>query len=114
MSPEIIAAQLIDLKRQIEPLEKDYEKLADQLRAIGKADYQIPGKGKVTVTAASTPVLKGEAHELDQAVFKAQSPQVQANLIKKGIVTVKEIWSRAAKPSVKVEPAHIVVLREVA
>lgn len=102
-----IAEQLIDLQIKVEPTLLKIDELKEKLRAIcdekGEAfTEEVPGKGSVEVKAGREAECKGQQPVLNIQAFLALKDGEKAKLAERELVTVKEIWSKASKPTVTV------------
>ena len=105
-NPQAIVDRLIEIEGLLKPLEEEKEALKVQLRQFGPSAYNGVG-GFVTVANPVLRVKTGEKYTLVQDVFLAQTKRARENLIKKGIVTMEEVWSRAMVSKVEIKRAAV-------
>ncbi|TGP24549.1 hypothetical protein EN875_034925, partial [Mesorhizobium sp. M2D.F.Ca.ET.232.01.1.1] len=81
-----VAVELLALKAQIEPLEARYEALKEQIRPAGADTYDVPGVGKVVVSAAVERRPKGTEIVIDPVKLEAADRKLKAKLFELGIL----------------------------
>ncbi|ESY35814.1 hypothetical protein NKK48_01815 [Mesorhizobium sp. C386A] len=101
-------AELLTIKAQLEPLEARYEVAKELIRAAGADTYDVPGVGKVIVSAPVLRKAKGTEIVIDPEKLEAANPKLKAQLFALGILKTETIYTRASKSKVEVQ-----VLQEV-
>ncbi|APH74106.1 hypothetical protein [Aquibium oceanicum] len=99
-----LVEELLQLKAKLIPLEATFERKKEEIRSAGADTYEVPGKGKVTVAAATQRAPKGTAIVLDPEKLAIADPKLTASLFELGILRTDTIYSRACKARVEVTP----------
>ncbi|MES0183317.1 hypothetical protein NKK48_01210 [Mesorhizobium sp. C386A] len=82
-------AELLTIKAQLEPLEARYEVAKELIRAAGADTYDVPGVGKVIVSAPVLRKAKGTEIVIDPEKLEAANPKLKAQLFALGILKPK-------------------------
>lgn len=98
-----LVAQLIELKKKLTPLEDEYEEKKELIRAAGADTYEIPGQGKVIVSAPSLKTAKGTEIIIDPEKLEAAGAKLKGQLFALGILKTETIYTRASKSKVEVK-----------
>ncbi|TPL42670.1 MULTISPECIES: hypothetical protein [unclassified Mesorhizobium] len=98
--------ELLSLKAKIEPLEARYEQLKELIRPAGADTYDIPGKGKVIVSAAVERRVKGSEIVIDPVKLETADRKLKAKLFELGILKTETTYTRASKAKVEVQLAE--------
>ncbi|TIW52455.1 MAG: hypothetical protein E5V54_30090 [Mesorhizobium sp.] len=101
-----IAVELLALKAQMAPLEARYEALKEQIRPAGADTYDIPGAGKVIVSAAVERRPKGSELVIDHQKLETADRKLKAKLFELGILKTETTYTRASKAKVEVQLAE--------
>lgn len=96
-------AELLYLKAKLEPLEAQYEAAKEVIRAAGADTYDVPGKGKVIVSAAVERRAKGTEIVIDPVKLEQAHAKLKAQLFALGILKTETIYTRASKAKVEVK-----------
>ncbi len=102
------ALELLQLERQIEPLQTRQELLKEQLRKAGSTTYSFDG-GTVKVSKPGIPTLKGTELEFNESAFLKLSLKERTTLQAKKVVALVEKWTKttAAKVSVSLNAVAV-------
>ncbi|RUU79736.1 hypothetical protein [Mesorhizobium sp. M7A.F.Ca.MR.362.00.0.0] len=96
-------AELLNLKAQLDPLEAKFEAAKEVIRAAGADSYDVPGVGKVIVSAPVLRTAKGTAIVIDPEKLEQASAKLKAQLFTLGILKTETIYTRASKSKVEVK-----------
>ena len=102
---QTLVRELITLKQKLEPLENAFEAAKESIRAAGAETYEIPGQGKVLVSAPVEKKPKGVELILDAEKLESADPKLKAQLISMGILKLETIYTRPSKSKVEVRLA---------
>ena len=97
-----VIEELLELKKQLEPLETKFDQAKESARAIGPETYQIPGKGTVKVSEPVEKKPKGTQVVLDAEKLEAANQDLKARLFELGILKTETAYTRASKAKVEV------------
>lgn len=100
-TPQLLAAELLDLKKAIEPLDTRAEEVKAALRGFGAAEYAVPNVGVVTVTRPGERRLTGKKLIVDDTMVDKVDPTIFASLLNLGFLKWEEQYSRATKAKVE-------------
>ncbi|TPJ51620.1 MULTISPECIES: hypothetical protein [unclassified Mesorhizobium] len=98
--------ELLAVKAKLEPLEARYEVLKELIRPAGADTYDVPGVGKVIVSAPVERRAKGSEIVIDHAKLEAADRKFKAKLFELGILKTETTYTRASKAKVEVQLAE--------
>lgn len=101
-----IIDELLALKAKLEPLEARYEAAKESIRAAGADTYEVPGVGKVIVSAAVERKAKGTEIVIDPEKLEVADANLKAKLFALGILKTETIYTRPSKAKVEVKLAE--------
>lgn len=106
----VLAMELLDLARKIQPQSARIEGIKDRLKEIseksGSFREVVLDKGVVTVTAATRPKFRGVLPTFDAELYLALDEDERKKLEQDGVVTVTPSYGRPGHASVKVALAE--------
>jgi len=98
--------ELLAVKAKLEPLEERYEALKELIRPAGADNYDVPGVGKVIVSAPVERRAKGTEIVIDPVKLEQADRKLKAKLFELGILKTETIYTRASKSKVEVQLAQ--------